>query len=97
MAETVQMGNDEFILYIRKRHPSCRTSNKTLGKKIWGWVRDHDPSARKLGKAHERCLWGADGKFVNKKKGLPGSARQLEFARSLLPALYTFLDELGTS
>jgi transcriptional regulator with XRE-family HTH domain len=35
MGTRITMGNDEFILYIRKNHPHCATSNDQLGKCIW--------------------------------------------------------------
>ena len=35
MKSKIRMGNDEFILYIRKQNVNCKTSNPVLGKKIW--------------------------------------------------------------
>lgn len=31
---TITMGNDEFILYIRKKNKKCSLSNDQLGKKF---------------------------------------------------------------
>jgi hypothetical protein len=45
---SMTMGNDEFILYIRKRYPDCATSNDALGRGIWRWIRAADPQASKL-------------------------------------------------
>ncbi len=38
MSTSIQMGNDEFILYIRKNHQKCATNNALLGKRIWEWI-----------------------------------------------------------
>ena len=46
MNHRITMGNDEFILYIRKWHPECRTKTKQLGKEIWMWLRNR--KAQKL-------------------------------------------------
>ncbi|MFA8451181.1 MAG: hypothetical protein ACEPOW_10840 [Bacteroidales bacterium] len=35
----INMGNDEFILYIRKKATSCNSSNDDLGKQIWLWLK----------------------------------------------------------
>ncbi len=32
---SIQMGNDEFILYVRKINTNCLTPNDTLGRLIW--------------------------------------------------------------
>ena len=42
---SIEMGNDEFILYIRKVYPNCPTSNDTLGRLIWKRLKDLDPAA----------------------------------------------------
>lgn len=36
------MGNDEFILYIRKQPPCCQISTKDLGRNICEWIIEHD-------------------------------------------------------
>ena len=94
MANTIEMGNDELILYIRRHHPACETTNPRLGKAIWAWIRDHDPNAEKLAEGVP-CLWGADGSFVDDTK-LPTKATHLQFDRAILPALFDRLDELGS-
>ncbi len=59
----ITMGNDEFILYIRKRHPHCVTSNDQLGKSIWAWIRAADTAATKVAEGVP-CYWGGTGSFV---------------------------------
>lgn len=95
MTDTIQMGNDELILYIRKHHAACATDNRVLGKKIWAWIQAHDASARLLNE-RDLCLWGDEGSFIDDRK-LPKTSASFEFARWLLPGLFHHLDELGTS
>lgn len=96
MIEKITMGNDEFILYIRKQYPNCQINTKDLGRLIWVWIIEHDSNAVQVEK-NMPCLWETkDGaKNINEKK-LPKTATQFEFKRSLLQALYGFLDELGS-
>lgn len=89
----IRMGNDEFILYIRKNHPECKITNDQLGKRIGQWLENQNPPAAKDGAA-ESCVWGPSGPFVS-GLALPATATQFKFERRLLPALYTFLDSLG--
>lgn len=89
----ITMGNDEFILYIRKQHPSCTVANPTLGHLIWVWLQQADPNAQLIGRAP--TYWGATGAFVSATK-LPETATQFRFDRAVLPDLYTYLDTLGT-
>lgn len=91
----ITMGNDEFILYIRKRNPNPPRSNRDMGQRIWEWIQENDPEAdyirRPDGEPLVRdCLWG-DGA----PSDLPKTAHQFRFRRELLPALYTRLDELA--
>jgi len=37
----VKMGNDEFILFIRKNGKSTKT-NEVLGREIWNWIKKED-------------------------------------------------------
>lgn len=95
MNTKIRMGNDEFILYIRKSYPSCKTPNPRLGKLIWQWLQSRDPSALQVGaEGGQLCIWEASSSFVS-DTGLPRTAQQFEFDRSLLADLYTFLDSLG--
>jgi len=89
--ETIKMGNDEFILYIRKWHPDCKTSTQQLGKAIWIWLRNKN--AKKLKEQPQHAYWVKAEKV--ELEMLPEYATQFEFERSLLPLLYDKLDELG--
>ena len=84
----IRMGNDEFILYIRKQY-ECRENNKELGKKIWSIILQLDLDARQV-MEDEPCCWGDE-----QPNGLPKTATQFEFNREILPALFTRLDEIG--
>ena len=87
------MGNDEFILYIRKNYRNCSTVNSQLGKKIWIWITEHDANSKQIFEDQE-SEWGSD--FDNNQgTGLPKTATQFEFNRDLLPDLYGYLDVLG--
>lgn len=92
MDNKIRMGNDEFILYIRKWHPSCKTITKDLGKTIWKWLRKK--GAIKCSIKPKHSYWDKSDK-VNKDM-LPAHATQFIFDRSLLSEMYEYLDELGT-
>jgi hypothetical protein len=91
----ITMGNDEFILYIRKRYPDCTTANHMLGKSIWQWLEGTNANAE-LVKEDAPCRWGGVGDFVS-EVGLPKTAAQFRFDEAILPRLYRYLDDLGTS
>ena len=91
--DEVTMGNDEFILYIRKRYPDCRQRNSDLGHQIWVWIQDADGNAAKAGEDRQ-CLWGEVGPHIGDHL-LPKTATQFTFRRDLLPDLYAYLDTLG--
>lgn len=84
------MGNDEFILYIRKTSNNCTIPNDQLGKMIWIWLRER--SAEKT-EEDKQCLWGSSAANTDELH-LPKTAAQFEFSRELLPDLYNYLDEL---
>ncbi|KAA6315047.1 hypothetical protein EZS27_034434 [termite gut metagenome] len=89
---TIKMGNDEFILYIRKNY-LCNTTNAILGRDIWVWIRNNDPNATQLNNGVPvPTMW--DGSFGPTQ--LPQNATQFEFNRTLLVPLYGYLDALGT-
>jgi transcriptional regulator with XRE-family HTH domain len=96
MSTSIQMGNDEFILYIRKNYRNCATSNVDLGKRIWTWIKERDATAAKVGKEEAvPCIWGDTAANIGETK-LPIWATQFQFERSLLPSLYDLLDALGS-
>lgn len=91
MATKIQMGNDEFILYIRKTS-DCQKSNDFLGREIWKWLRDK--GAKKLfNEKPQPCHWETKGPSIGEKK-LPQDATQFEFDLAILPELYDYLDRL---
>lgn len=87
----IQMGNDEFILYIRKNH-DCRLTNEPLGRRIWIWIRDH-ANGRKTDK-DQLCRWGSVGDHIGEHR-LPKTATQFEFDATSVPDLYLFLDQIA--
>jgi transcriptional regulator with XRE-family HTH domain len=96
MSSSIQMGNDEFILFIRKNHPDCVKSNDLLGKRIWEWIEKHDVTAEQVNDGKSvPCYWGDTGTHIGETK-LPKTATQFRFERKLLPELYDVLDELGS-
>ena len=96
MMNLITMGNDEFILYIRKQYPNCQLNTKDLGRFIWEWILEHDLNAKQVIEDMP-CIWETKTgtKNINEKK-LPKTATQFVFERSLLPELYGYLDELAS-
>jgi DNA-binding XRE family transcriptional regulator len=92
--QPIIMGNDEFILYIRKQHPDNQRNNQNLAKKVWRWLQRHDEHATKHTPRSIPCIWG-DTAQNRGNQHLPTSATQFEFDRNLLPALYTMLDNIS--
>ncbi len=92
---TIRMGNDEFILYIKKKNFNCKTSNPVLGRRIWEWILSEDPHAKEI-KKDEDCLWGENTPNTNPEI-LPKTATQFEFDRAILPDLYSYLDDLAST
>ena len=86
----IKMGNDEFILYLRKKTIPCKIKNDRLGRLIWEWLRDR--GAVKTVE-DQLCYWGDSTPNTN-DSGLPKSATQFEFDRCHLIELYDFLDKL---
>ena len=93
MSGRIEMGNDEFILYIRKRYPGCKRTNEVLGRKIWDWIRENDPNPIQT-KEDQICYWRDTGTFIAEDK-LPKTATQFSFGIDILPGLFGYLDELG--
>lgn len=96
---TVTMGNDEFILFVRKNQVrknvpmQQRKENDVLGRRIWEWIIEHDSTALELQPKPQACYWGDQGAFVDEYK-LPKVATQFEFNSSILPDLYKYLETL---
>lgn len=89
----IQIGNDEFILYIRKKATKCSLTNDQLGKLIWIRILEEDVEAKQV-EEDRPCLWGKSADNRN-AKALPITATQFEFKRSILPKIYNYLDELA--
>lgn len=86
----IKMGNDEFILYIRKKGKS-KLANDQLGKRIWNWL-EKEADGKQIEK-RVGCEWGEGATGVEPDK-LPYTATQFEFDRDKLPALYDYFDSL---
>lgn len=91
MNTKITMGNDEFILYIRKKETKCSIQNDRLGRMIWLKIKEFDINAEQDDEID--CLWGKDGNHI-KELELPKTATQFIFDRKILPELYDYLDTL---
>lgn len=91
MSKKIRMGDDEFILYVRKNGFGKKLTNPTLGKKIWEYIQKLDPTA-KIVERDQPCRWGDTGSC--NELNLPKTATQFEFSEHLLPNIYGFLQEL---
>ena len=90
MARRIKMGNDEFILYLRKNKKGIDKTNDQLGKMIWIWLRDN-ANGKEL--TIEDCYWGDKGSFID-EYDLPKTSRQFEFDIAYLSYLYEYLDSI---
>jgi hypothetical protein len=90
---SITMGNDEFILYIRKNFPSCEVPNDQLGKTIWQWLERNDPVAV-IVERDQPCQWGSSD-TITSETSLPKTATQFRFSRATLPRLYEYLGAIG--
>ena len=93
MGKIIKMGNDEFILYVRKQNSTCKYDTKKLGELICKWLKEHAGLVDKNIEYDRECLWGEHADNVSPDK-LPKTASQFEFDRDKLPALYDYLDSL---
>jgi hypothetical protein len=87
MPSLIKMGNDEFILYIRKNSTNCNIPNNRLGRLIWVWLRKN--GATKIAE-NQKCYWGKHAGNIG-NFNLPKTSAQFEFNRSVLPELFTYL------
>lgn len=92
---SIRMGNDEFILHIRKINPNCEIPNDQLGKSIWQWLRDNDTTAE-IVERDQPCRWG-NSPEITSETSLPKTATQFNFSIETLPRLYEFVQGLATS
>ena len=85
MGKIIKMGNDEFILYVRKQNSTCKYDTKKLGELICKWLKEHAGLEDKNIEYDRECLWGEHADNVSPDK-LPKTASQFEFDRDKLPA-----------
>ncbi len=71
----------------------CEHTNDWLGKQIWQWIINTDPTAV-IVERDVPCYWDIPGDAIDRLR-LPKSAAQFSFRRGILPDLYPFLDQLG--
>lgn len=66
MGKPIRMGNDEFILYVRKQNKESKYDTKKLGELICKWLKEHAELKEKDIKYDVECLWGeqADTTFL---------------------------------
>jgi transcriptional regulator with XRE-family HTH domain len=88
---TIQFGNDEAILHIRKTHPKCALTTDAIGKRVWQFLRDQPGANAKKVIEDDPCMWGPNASNIGEMK-LPKTAAQFVFERSALVDLYDFLD-----
>ena len=93
MGKPIRMGNDEFILYVRKQNKESKYDTKKLRELICKWLKEHAELKEKDIKYDVECLWGEQADNVSPDK-LPKTASQFVFDRDYLPALYDYLDTL---
>ena len=93
MSKKIKMGNDEFILYVRKQNPTCEYQTKKLGELICKWLKENADVEEKDIEYHQPCLWGENANNVAIDM-LPKTASQFILNRDKLPALYDYLDSL---
>lgn len=91
MNSKIIMGNDEFILYVRKQNKKCALATDLLGKRIGEWI-TNNANGKEIEK-NKNCLWGKDAQNVS-ADGLPYTATQFTFDRNKLPELFDFLDTI---
>lgn len=92
------MGNDEFILFIRKeciRKNNCTPISSTtiLGKTIGDWLNKNINGLVQLN--NEPCYWMSPDKDTPTPMGLPYTATQFEFEDIYLIDIYRFLSTLA--
>ena len=92
MAERIRMGNDEFILHIRK-HYACDIRNPQLGDRIARWLRENADGV--VVRENQPAVWGEQIAACG-ELNLPRTSAVLEFRRDALPDLYAFLEDLAT-
>lgn len=100
------MGNDDFILYIRKKQKReadkvyksienyyiNNKRNNVLGKEIWGFI-ETEKLGVKCGETNTPCVWNPED-CNDDGYFLPKTAAQFEIECDALPKIFKKLDEL---
>jgi DNA-binding XRE family transcriptional regulator len=89
---TINIGNDELILHLRKANPDCNLGNEAIGKRTWVYIRDH-LRGEKI-EEDQPTLW-AEAPSVLGSTRLPKTATQFRVLLRLLPELFAFVEQLG--
>lgn len=88
--KTIKLGNDEFILFIRKNQvdggKASKTKNNQLGIEIWEFIRDNEIGS-KVTEESVPCKWNPI-KCNDEGFGLPKNATQFNIDISRLSELY---------
>ena len=95
MKNSIQMGNDEFILYFRKIFPYNDIPNDQLGKIIWKHIKAKSFGIKAYKGKPKQCKWDTKGSKTTATK-LPKTATQFIINRHYLPLIYDYLDRLGS-
>lgn len=95
--EKIRLGNDDFILFIRKnqknRGKASETKNNHLGRRIWKFIEEKNLGT-KVSEESIPCKWDPKG-CDDEGLGLPKRATQFDIDICMLPKLYDFLRELS--
>jgi hypothetical protein len=94
---TIKLGNDDFILFIRKNQrqggKASLTKNNQLGSDIWKFIRDNKIGA-KVNEDSIPCQWNPI-ECNDEGFGLPKNATQFNIDTSKLKILYDKLYEIS--
>ena len=89
----IKIGNDDFILYIRKNQRAdglmSKTKNDRIGRMIWEFIRDNK-FGKKVSEDSVSCIWNPIG-CNDDGFGLPKNATQFYIDTSKVEVIY---DEL---
>jgi len=95
--ETIRLGNDDFILFIRKNQKNggkaFETKNNHLGRTIWKFIEEKD-LGNKVSDESIPCKWNPID-CNDEGLGLPKTATQFDIDICMLPKLYDFLHKLS--
>ena len=81
----VNRGSDELILHIRKNYKNCDITNDKLGKKIWKWPQENDPSAEILNR--DRLYEWDNSSEITFDITLSKKSTRFRISRNVIPQL----------